>query len=84
MNIDSVPKMTTVDTATAVLYGLACIAPSQPRTAAAPQMALPQDVSRAIERSMRSSLPMKSPKSMVSVTTNASMIIAESPTAVTS
>ena len=84
MNIESVPNITTVDTATAVLYGLACIAPSQPSTAAAPQMALPVEVRSAMERSILSNLPTIRPITIVPATIIASMIMADNPTAVTS
>jgi len=61
---------------TAQLYGVT--------PAAAPQMALPQAVSKAMLRSIFRSLPTKSPIRMVAVTTMASMIIAGRPTTVMS
>ena len=50
--------MTTVETATAVLYGLLFRVASAPNTAAAPHIPLPTDVKRAIPRSIFRSFPM--------------------------
>ena len=55
--MEIVPKITTVDTDTAVLYGFALMVDSAPRMAAAPQIPLPMEVSNAIPRSIFSSLP---------------------------
>ena len=78
-----VPKTTTVDTATAVLYGCGLITDSAPRTAAAPQMALPVAVSRDMSLSILRSFPADTPTSSVSTTTIRSMTTASAPTAIT-
>ena len=80
MNIESVPKMTTVETATAVLWGSLFTTGSAPKTAAAPQMALPVAV-RSL--SIFNSFPTKIPNRMVQVTIITSMSMAEAPMAIT-
>ena len=83
MNIESVPKMTTVETATAVLWGSLFTTGSALKTAAAPQMALPVAVSRARALSIFNSFPTKIPNRMVQVTIITSMSMAEAPMAIT-
>ena len=53
---------------------------SAPSTAAAPQMPLPTDVSSAVSLSIFSIRPIHTPPKMVTVTTMASMTMAETPT----
>ena len=55
--MESVPKTTTVETATAVLYPSHRTTGSAPSTAAAPQIALPVEVISAVSRSIPSSRP---------------------------
>ena len=83
MNIDSVPKMTTVDTATAVLCGSPLTTGSAPSTAAAPQIALPVAVSSERSRSIFNSRPTSKPKKIVAVTMMPSISKAGKPMATT-
>jgi len=50
-NIEVVPKITTVATAMALLYGSALRTGSVAKTAAAPQTALPDEINNDVSRS---------------------------------
>ena len=78
--MESVPKTTTVETATAVLYPSHRTTGSAPSTAAAPQIALPVEVISAVSRPIPSSRPSATPPRSVPATTTAT---AGSPTAAT-
>jgi len=79
-----VPKITTVETAMAVLYPSHFTTGSAPSTAAAPQMALPVEVISAVSRSIFSRRPSRTPPRIVTVTTTRSTATAGIPTAATS
>ena len=53
---------------------------SAPKTAAAPQMELPTEVSKAVSRSILSILPNRMPKKIVPTTITASTVKALHPT----
>ena len=76
-----VPKMTTVETATAVLWLAHLTTDSAPNTAAAPQIALPVEVMRAVSWSIFKMRPKKMPKHKVPQTMMRSITIAGKPTA---
>lgn len=81
--MEIVPKITTVDTATAVLCGSHLTTGSAPKTAAAPQMALPVEVSSARSLSIFSHFPKRIPSKIVMITIIKSIKIAGSPIAIT-
>ena len=81
--MDMVPKMTTVDTAMAVLCPSHFTTGSAPSTAAAPQMALPVAVIREVSLSIFISLPSQMPRKIVPATMMVSITTAGSPTAAT-
>ncbi len=77
------PKITTVDTATAVLWGSQRTTPSAPSTAAAPQIELPVAVISAVSASIFIRRPSATPSSSVATTTTASTAMAGRPMAAT-
>ena len=81
--MESVPKTTTVETATAVLYPSPRTTGSAPSPAAAPQLALPVEVISAVSRSLPRRRPSATPPRSVPATTTRSTATAGSPTAAT-
>ena len=81
--MEMVPKITTVDTAMAVLCPSHFTTGSAPNTAAAPQMALPVAVMSEVSLSIFKARPSHTPSPMVPATMRVSMRMAGSPTATT-
>ena len=81
--MESVPNITTVDTATAVLWASQRTTGSAPSTAAAPQMALPVEVIKAVWLSTLSNFPINIPKANVPATIIKSAVMAGNPMAST-
>ena len=82
--MDMVPNITTVETATAVLWGWLLTTGSAPNTAAAPHIALPVEVSKATSLSIFINLLTKIPNNSVPVTIIISINTAGNPTFTTS